>query len=390
MTIPITPGPFSFLAEAGDALGEFGKARTRAREEARKGVETLQNLIQLGILPAQTLESKETQHLFQVAGIPPVQQGGTVPQPKNKRAAIELGELNTVQPGTAQARTVAGVPSEPVAAGTETATVAKTGAEVSQAGEQTAQSTLRQNVLEGATRMLTEVDPKTGKPAHPEMVQLAQEVALGLLPLRIARLAYERQNLSLERQAMADNLKILLGSISEISDQYQRKDQEWTRAAMQQMALNPRIDSNDPRQVAAFLQSFEQIVKRPTYESVRDDYLRTNLGMDAADFQHRVQSGMNEFFGPKGATPAPGGQHQGAPAPYARPGGHKNKVDMAVAAIAARIRANPAGGAELIHMLRDAYQQHAYTSTEVRSILARSGMLDQPLAKDFLREIGEQ
>lgn len=76
MTIPIMPGPFSFLAGAGSAAGAIGRERRgrelEEREEAQRDVLAFLNLVQTGAVPRQTLMTPEAQGLFASAGLPPV------------------------------------------------------------------------------------------------------------------------------------------------------------------------------------------------------------------------------------------------------------------------------------------------------------------------------
>jgi hypothetical protein len=72
MTIPILPGPFSFLTGAGEALGAFGKGRSERniyeQQQAQKNVEILTSLIQRGLVDPQVLAAHGTAAMLHSAG----------------------------------------------------------------------------------------------------------------------------------------------------------------------------------------------------------------------------------------------------------------------------------------------------------------------------------
>src|SRR6266849_5450624 len=73
MTVPIIPGPFSFLGEAGQALGDIGRAKEERKERAQKIAEhastAILDAIMAGGDPA-ILDAPETQQTLKTAGYP--------------------------------------------------------------------------------------------------------------------------------------------------------------------------------------------------------------------------------------------------------------------------------------------------------------------------------
>ncbi len=76
MTIPIEPGPFSFLASAGQALGRYAEEKEKKRQTALKEDRDILNqmldLRQRGLLEPQAFESPQAVELYRRLGIVPV------------------------------------------------------------------------------------------------------------------------------------------------------------------------------------------------------------------------------------------------------------------------------------------------------------------------------
>src|SRR5213082_2288716 len=238
MTVPIIPGPFSFLATAGQQFKEFGETvqehRKFAQEQARKGIEHLENLVQLGIFPAEALSSKEAMHLYRIAGVGLAPGTQAIPQPAAARNRITSQELAAVKPGTPQAAAVAGIPTPKQAQAVEgkaaadvatQANIQKRAETASAAGgpeaegtldaaaaqQKLAQTELQNQVTEGAKRLIGD---------SPEAAKLSEEAALGILPYRIHKLLADRQYLGIERQVLADNARLMLAGLNNITKAY--------------------------------------------------------------------------------------------------------------------------------------------------------------------------
>src|SRR6266446_4360613 len=131
MTIPIAPGPFSFLEGAGEAVGSIAQVREERKrhgeEIAHRAAQDIITQIQNGIRPSSVLKDPEVKKLFAKAygvTIPDT----LVPRPEEDLARLVSGALKNVKPGTAQERAVTKVPSEKVA-GAEEAITEEKGAE---------------------------------------------------------------------------------------------------------------------------------------------------------------------------------------------------------------------------------------------------------------------
>src|SRR5262245_39214609 len=76
MTLPIIPGPWNFLAGAGQAVGAYGEARNQRdlyrQQLAQHNAAMLSSLIARGLVAPEALGSQEAQSLWQAAGMPPI------------------------------------------------------------------------------------------------------------------------------------------------------------------------------------------------------------------------------------------------------------------------------------------------------------------------------
>src|SRR5437762_12942619 len=104
MTVPILPGPFSFLEGAGEAIGEYGQVKEeRKRHGEEIAYRATQSLIQeviQGLRPASDLDSPEVQQTFKMAGFPPLT-SKVLPQPKETIQRRQAGALERMPEGGA-------------------------------------------------------------------------------------------------------------------------------------------------------------------------------------------------------------------------------------------------------------------------------------------------
>lgn len=175
MTIPILPGPFSFLAPVGGAIGGASEAKEKKRvtdvAEARQAAMQALEMRKNGFLPPEAFARPEMQRIFQVAGYdlpsatptpeeqksaltgqyltalgqPPVsipflgmggaptgvttevnpvdrftpEQRQVIGAPAKSAIGIEKAKASAISGGGAQARSVTGVPSQQVATAAE-------------------------------------------------------------------------------------------------------------------------------------------------------------------------------------------------------------------------------------------------------------------------------
>jgi hypothetical protein len=115
MTLPIIPGPFSFLTSAGQAAGAVGSAlteRDRYKQQiAEQNAAFLAHLVGLGVAQPEALASPEAQQLFGRAGIPAIQPSQVEVPAVTAKGRRYNQELAGIKPGTTQSQLAAGVPT---------------------------------------------------------------------------------------------------------------------------------------------------------------------------------------------------------------------------------------------------------------------------------------
>jgi len=197
MTIPISPGPFSFLAEAGAAAGAYA----RAKEERKR-------------------------HAEEVAAYGFEMPMGIIPQTKE---IIARQQATALEGGGASGRAVSGIPSEPVAqadesvkklAGANAQSALDAGVPAAQAntakavaGSQAAGANLNQQIFGKAGQLMN---------ADPEFARLAAETAAGVTEARLRMLEGRRANLSLERQKLVDEARALQDMNNDIATRFDK------------------------------------------------------------------------------------------------------------------------------------------------------------------------
>src|SRR5436190_1267912 len=144
MTIPILPGPFSFLTGAGEALGAFGKGRSERniyeQQQAQKNVEILTTLIARGLVDPHILAAHGTAAMLHGAGLPGLESSQIDTPEATTKARAYASELNALPEGGPQIQGALGIPTtqdvqikKGAAAQARTAEIANTGLTVPQA-----------------------------------------------------------------------------------------------------------------------------------------------------------------------------------------------------------------------------------------------------------------
>lgn len=234
MTIPIVPGPFSFLASAGQTAGNYLSGRRQRelqdQDEANKDLQSYLRLVEIGVMPRSSLVSPQVQNMFARAGIelPPglapvpsaeerkattltglpqerFEAAAGIPSGEAVRAEREQKKLITAQSifqrggiaavpqGGAAARKAAGVVPEAGAAAAEAA--AQAGAEAQAAAAATEQATL------------AEVDKGL---KEPEFARWAAIAKAGFLPLYLQRIASNRAYIGTANQEKRERARLLV------------------------------------------------------------------------------------------------------------------------------------------------------------------------------------
>lgn len=434
MTVPIVPGPWSFLGEAGKGAKNISDAiiakRQHDEEEAQRGIAFMMEQIAAGRRDVTELNTPEMQQQFRrarlpypgphtiqapVTGVPgatgtiPLRvPGGFEPGPEDIIRSARARALGSAGPATMRAITQ--VPSEPVAAAGEAKAVAE-GREAtehadaahdifggqaaqgriisatarSQIDAQIAQNDVTRRVFEGAQRL---IGNKTLRiPGFPDETteDLAGMAATGILPLLTHQLDMNRQYLSLDRQMMSDNLRLLMGVMGEISSKYQNEDAKWranlstymqqaaTRAQQQAILRDEKFDPEDAAWQSAVRQEYEkQFGPEPTYDATRDEYLQ-GMGISLDQFQtsfHRVATSLFGGSGDRQPQPRPDASRPEPPAAVAR-----------IAAAAKELRELPKDQQEhAIDVLFGKVTAGILTTVELQGIVSRAALDDEKRA----------
>lgn len=370
MTVPIVPGPFSFLSSAGEAAGNYGAIREERKrhgeELAAAGAQSVMAQIMQGYKPASILADPEVQALFKKAygvSIP----GAILPQPKEIIQTKTANALTGVKPGGAAERAVTGVPSEDVAgAGEATTTLAGQRATATMAAglpaieAQTAAATaqaqregavLNANIFKGANALLGN-DPKYAR--------LAYEAATGALDARLRQLEFNRYSLSLDRQQAADNTRILLGAMNEGAKQYDQAMTKWQ--GQLQAFLLEKGDTPDARQ------AFAQANPPPDQHAILDSYVQSQFGFGVDEFQRRLTGSLNKLTGGDegGAAPPPKATDKpGQNTSQTQPTGQPGRLEVLVGNAA---KIDPVESGQL---LSQAVRDQDITDLEAAAVVAR-------------------
>ena len=297
MTVPILPGPFSFLAEAGQAVGSYAQAkeeRKRHGEElAHRAVIDLINQVHQGLRPASVLADPEVKKLFKHAGFPEIPDV-LLPQPQEITQRKTAAALGAMPEGGAAERAVTGVPGEQVAAAQESVTKlagakaeadiaaglpqiqAQTEAAVAQA--QQSGASLNRSIFEGAQRMLG---------GDKNFAKLSYEAATGALDYRIRLMMLNRENLTLERQRIADQARYMLEGMKEARTLFTQAQADYDKQKRQDM-VTAGLDPTDDKAVA----KYEAAHPPPQYDDILTQYLKDTFGVDQNEFHRILREGI--------------------------------------------------------------------------------------------------
>jgi hypothetical protein len=334
MTVPIIPGPFQFLAEAGQAATGYEQSKEERRrhgeEIAHRAITDLIGQIKDGLKPASVLADPEVKKLMKVAygvSIPDV----LLPQPKE---AVQRGQAEDVaaalKEGGAARRAVTGVPSKAVAEAGEAQTEVK-GAK--------AKAELKQNVPEKeASAEAAEAQAKLagyqfnkgvydaasivfGK--DPAFRQHAIDAATGVLDYKIRLLMLQKENLTIEKQLLANDARLSSDILKDADKAYAQAVATWQN--------NQRLSGEDE-------DVYEKAHPRPDQEAVIADFIKTRTGWSMDQFRDHMQKVVRGLFSDAGPTPraadvaaAPAGQGQ-ADTPEKIAAGRLSKADPQAAA----------------------------------------------------------
>lgn len=236
MTIPITPGPFAFLAEAGKAAGDIGTAlqakRIRLDTEARQRLTDILSLINAGADPAPFLDAggAAAEHLK----LAPTGQGTALLSGPAERARLQLdlARSTTRKEGAAATTAEAGAEVAPqmVAAGLRTAEAGATSAE---AGARAATSDL------GVRTRINELVTDELKKPETDFGRLAARAAAGTLPYYSTLMQVRLGNNSLERERMRELNNLFMIPLQSAPDLWKQRVQTWdTQRTLETSGMN--------------------------------------------------------------------------------------------------------------------------------------------------------
>lgn len=382
MTIPIIPGPFSFLGEAGAALGEYGAVKEEHRryvqKQAADALANLERLTQLGILRADVYGSPDVQHLAQVAGVP-IPAGSIAPQPKealNKRAVGVIQGLSDTgvamasglptPAGQAREEIAGKVLTGPLTTGQESAvaqvpTVAQAGATEATAKATAAQAKAQEELVTGSQKLYGN---------DPQVRKLAEEAALGILPYRIEQLKAAREGLTERLRARSDNARIILGALQGATSLTKQAIDAW-ETKFRQDAYTAQVDANDEKAMQTFREAYEKTSPRPTPESVSSEYIKAMTGMSMEEYQKAFNEARQTLSEVEISRKANRTQGQGAAPTVAPTSGKPDKIQGAMSLLTG---AGNAGTSELDNKARqfaEAVRGGGYTPLEARFIFAQ-------------------
>lgn len=287
MTVPIIPGPFSFLGTAGRALGTFQGAKTA---NARRQLDDLMRGVQIGFIPKEVLATQEARDLFAAAGIE-LPAGLAPALTVQEQQAQEVGRL------TGPRREAAlGIPSEAAVAATEagaaaeraraeTTTLARTGITPAQAraaeqipgvgaavaGEAAAAATAAaatataaatQAAAETQTLVSGEISKRMAD--DPSFARWSAIAAQGFLGLYTARIASTSQLSLLERQRLSDRFRLLFEPFDNAPRVFNDRLDNWRRLR-QELSLQGASEEE--------ITQWEGQNPRPTIESVQTELI---------------------------------------------------------------------------------------------------------------------
>lgn len=294
MTIPITPGPFSFLSSAGEAVGEIGKAleikRQRLDAEAHSRLNDILTLIQAGADPAPFLASGgAAAERLKLAG--PGEGARLLSGPAERaRLALRLSQATTrkeeagatVEETTAQnAPAMAQESLAQARANTRTANAQASGAE--------SDLPIRQRINQLITEELANPEKDFGR--------LAARAAAGTLPYYSVLIQSRAQDRSIERQQNADRFKLFFEPLDNAGPLWQQRVQQWeTRKTLETSGFSPEEvknweKDNPPPELKAVQQ--ELLTNAATARGLTVDQYNTELNKTVGMLNDAVNSHMS-------------------------------------------------------------------------------------------------
>lgn len=322
MTIPIQPGPWSFLEGLGQAAGQYGQIKHDRQQEAiinaQRNSQILAQLIGAGILD----NSAITGGPLAQAGMPGVTPQQVIPDVRTDVAQVRKRRIAGAAPGSAEEGMLTGTPTpgqvkgdEAAAANAEVTTQALQGLNLDQIHQlkgvlSPEAAALAKNVQ--AEKLRTELlsqDPQRLEanmqgairrdvlqrlPKDPQMRQIADYAAIGGLGYLISGLQANAHISGLNKQLNTEKLRIISTTMSNANTNFRAEYGKWQdglQKALQMVALDHM--GEDPDEImkakkeaeAQYLQTFPE----PSFSDHLDAALNEG-GVTKDEFQSAFKS----------------------------------------------------------------------------------------------------
>lgn len=321
MTIPIIPGPFSFLEGAGKAVGAVGREVEAQRQqriaEAQNRLANALTLIQLGTPPtafeqedlARTLDTlglgpTDTEAVFRgaaerarvalqraggeargaVAGAQ-LQEARVPTAPRLAEAETRRAEAGATLEGARAER------AEPLAEAetrraTATADVAAEAARGAPAAtnEQIAQSQARERLFKGAFETLGN---------NEDFRELAEAAAFGILPFYL-------EQYRVRFGGLPERIRVLSNAMTDIRALTLQREREWNdglQAFIRDAVVGGQAADTPEAQQALYNEYTKRAGPPPTFERVRDEYARSQFGITGEQLSGALREAAPQMTG---------------------------------------------------------------------------------------------
>lgn len=324
MTLPVIPGPFSGLQQAGQVIGEsLAKKRAMSIEDEARARAALLTLGQLGILRSDALAGPEFAGTFAAANVPQPSAGAVKPDVEAEKGNKLMKLLASNDENSFVGRMLLGAPTEAMenedalkayiadfiqrevkSSPAVARSVAKTPkAEVAEKAEEVQLGALDAEQL--GNQVKTDIRKSVLKrlPKEPGFARLADYAEIGALGVLVSEIQARHGNLTMNRQESIERMKGLLQINDFAAREYRERLNKWNaeRAKFfdptEMSIIDPRYgraktqEEKDAIQQER-LQLHEQQNPKPSFDAILEEHLGTR-GVGAAEFQAAMRDMLN-------------------------------------------------------------------------------------------------
>jgi hypothetical protein len=350
MTLPVIPGPFSGLQQAGQVIGEsLAKKRAMSIEDEARARAALTTLGQLGILTSDAMAGPQFAETFAAANVPQPTPQQVKPDVEAQKGRKLMELLAQTDPNSTFGKMLIGAPtganvsedqmkeyiatfvteaakSDPAIARlitkTPTAEIAKA-TETTQLGALSAEqlgNQVRTEIRESVLRRL---------PKDKEFARLADYAEIGALGVLVSHIQASSSNRSMMKQESIERMRGLLQINDHATREYRERLNKWNAE---------RAKFHDPTELSILKPGYERMKEeekqavqqqlldlhtqqnpKPSFDAILEEQLGAR-GVGAAEFQTAMrdllglakESGIPELGGVQGGSgsTAPGGVDQ--------------------------------------------------------------------------------